>query len=720
MFIYLESLGIAGEKLTPVELVKGQDVVWDVHDGMMQLVVPVTFLEKLVLSLKNIGYKGVRKIVLFFVLCVLGVYLAFSRCAFSTTYHIGVTGVFVGFFMFFVISGVIAETDNSSFQRQWIYASETSAIIYWQLDDIKNQAHSYIEHGKAEILGERTAVTNEPRWSQFHRLKALDTDTIYYYRMVIVNPVTQRETKSDILTFTARKKTEAIRIPEQVFGPPFILDKAGATYILTQDVIADGTGFLITGTNISLDLDGHTVIFGHNTAEQVRGVWVNNKGKAIICNGRIVQGAKSKAYSTAIESRWRAEPTEIFGISTDVHLKCAYPIKFLGAAKDAHIHHNHLYSRVTEIENRHYPGNDLLRLDIKGGHIYVHDNLLTEGCHIGIRLAGEGPNVEVNYNDIRHHQQYVNGYAVVASCAGSYIHHNKVTSCGRGVHLTNEGIRFHDNYLDIYGHQQLSDLPKGSRPWKHQRVELHGVKFEGRLVKNCKIYNNFVRIIQRLPHDSDGNGSPEEKIISGVYARGRAAIIAPDRLVDITQDWEADRWQNYFVKYAPNLPPVRIIGNNSTTLFAAFKSKTPSEYIIYMKWEYVPATPLNVACYEPNAMNEVYSNTFVALTEYRQTRHRGYGDSGQWASSIHFVGMNRGQSQTGAYSIFIHDNQFISNDLFASADQPVNMTIRIKRNRFTLSATPLPTKGRMAFRKIGTSLENLLGSEENVFEDAVE
>ena len=70
------------------------------------------------------------------------------------------------------------------------------------------------------------------------------------------------------------------------------------------------------------------------------------------------QGARSKEYSAAVESRWRAAPTEVFGISTDVHLKCAYPMKFLGAAADAHIHHNNLYSRVTELESRHYPGND--------------------------------------------------------------------------------------------------------------------------------------------------------------------------------------------------------------------------------------------------------------------------------------------------------------------------------------------------------------------------
>jgi len=585
------------------------------------------------------------------------------------------------------------------------------------LGDVRSQALSYVEYGETEALGERTELTKELRWSQFHRLKSLKANSTYYYRMAIVDPSTQQEIRSRILKFTTQNKKNALRIPEQAQSPPFVLDKSDALYILTEDVVANGTAFVITGDNVTLDLNGHTVIFGGNSDEQVRGVWVKNEVKATVCNGHIVQGAKSKEYSTAVESRWRVQPTEIFGISTDVHLKCAYPIKFLGAAADVHIHHNHLYSRVTEIVSRHYPGNDLLRLDIKGGNVHVHDNLLTEGCHVGLRLTGEGPNVEADHNDIRHHQQYVNGYAIAASCSGMRIHSNKITSCGRGVHLTGEGIQLYDNYLDIYGHQQLSDMPQGARPFKHQSVELHGIKFEGRKVKNCRIYNNFVRIVQKLPRDSDGKGAPEDKLTSGVYVRSRASAIEPDKLVDSAQNWEDDRWKNYFVKYAPDLPPARITGNDATTLFADFESVPPLEYAIYIKWEYVPATPLNVACYDPNAMNEVYKNQFVALTEYKETRHGGYGDSGQWASAIHFVGMDKGQAQKDMYSVSIHDNQFVSNDLFASAGRPVNMIVLIKNNIFMLSDEPPVTEERRDFRNIGASLEEQIKTGGNVFEE---
>ena len=83
--------------------------------------------------------------------------------------------------------------------------------------------------------------------------------------MVIVDPTTQQETRSDILTLETRRRRNVIRIPESVQGPPFTLDEPGANYILTKDVTADSTAFVITGPNVTLDLDGHTIIFGNNT-----------------------------------------------------------------------------------------------------------------------------------------------------------------------------------------------------------------------------------------------------------------------------------------------------------------------------------------------------------------------------------------------------------------------------------------------------------------------
>lgn len=604
---------------------------------------------------------------------------------------------------------------GETFDRGWTHVSETSAVVCWAVGDIGRAARSYIEYGTPP---KKTPVTREARWAQWHRLTGLETGKTYSCRRVNVDPKTGAETRSQPFELTPTRKPKAIRIPEQVKGPPFVLDKAGATYVLTADVRAKGTAFEITAPDVTLELDGHTVVFGDDTAEQVRGVWAHNQGKATICNGHIVQGKRSKAYSAAVESRWREAFTEIFGVSTDVHLTCAYPVKFLGKATDVSIHHNHLYSRVVDIESRHYPGNDLLRLDISGGTISVHDNLLTEGCHVGIRLAGKDGKADVHHNDIRHHQQYVNGYAIAASCAGAEIHHNRITSCGRGVHLTQEGIRLHHSYLDLRGHQHLDDIPAKSRPFKHQRVELHGIKFEGSRVKGCIVHDNFVRIVQHQPVDSGGKGTPEDKVASGVYLRSTATALTRGRLSDASQQWEKDRWRDYFVKYAADRPPVRITGNDATSLAGDFQAAEAGAYVIYMKWDYVPATPLNVACYDPNAMNEVRDNTFVALTTYRKTRHGGYGNSGQWAAALYLVGMDKGPARPDSYSIWIHGNRFVSNDLFVGASGPVNMAVRVEGNRFELASTPPPTEGRTPFWRIGAQLEQRITEGGNTLQTA--
>ncbi|MEA2063141.1 MAG: fibronectin type III domain-containing protein, partial [Gemmatimonadota bacterium] len=527
----------------------------------------------------------------------------------------------VSLFLLFGLAPAGTAGADNYFQRQWSYVSETSAVVYWQLGDISSSATSFIEYGKTRDLGQATARTGSPRWSQLHRLTGLNTGVTYYYRMAVVDPRNDSVTRSDILQFTTRKQEDAVRIPTDLMArPPYVLDRADTRYILTRDIICDGTAFEITQDNITLDLDGHTVIFGDDTDNVAYGVLVAHRnGKTVIANGHIVQGRRSKESSAAVSSLKKPQPLEVFGISTDVRLKCAIPLD-LSSGPPAKIHHNHIYSRVTELESRHQPGNTLLLVGgdpiyLRIRNVHIHDNLLTEGCHRGIHLreviptVGSDPKVEVDHNDIRHHQQYVNGYAIIPS-ANSNIHHNKITSNGRAVHLNEEGIRFHDNYIDTRGHMHLSDVPARFRPFLHRLIELHGIKLEGRRVKNCKVYNNFVRIVQSPPRDSDGQGDPVNKMDNGVHVRSSATALCSDRLVDAAQHWEADRWKDYFVKYSPKLPPARIDSNDATTLFADFSQASPGDYSIYMKWTYVPPTPLNIACYDPNAMNEVYNNKF--------------------------------------------------------------------------------------------------------------
>lgn len=603
------------------------------------------------------------------------------------------------------------------FQRRWSFVSESSAIIYWQLKDISASARSYVEYGETKDLGDQTHISKKPRWAHFHRLIGLKTGSTYYYRMVAIDPESGSRTQSEIKKILPKKIKDAIHIPDDMSGStPYVLDKKDAYYLLTRDILAPGTAIEIAASGITLDLDGHTVVFGNDTPEQVYGVRFADPGNTRLCNGRIVQGKRSRDYSAAVTSRDRPVPTEIFGISTDVHLPNAFPM-MMTHANQMEIHHNNIYSRVTEIECRHYPGNALLRVYTYGGDIHIHDNIVTEGCHWGINVrisSRSAKNIEIDHNDIQHHQQYVNGYAL-APPSGALVHHNKVTSCGRGVHLKGDGTQFYSNYIDTKGHQQLSDYPARTRPFQHRLIELHGIKLEGRTVENSKVYDNFVRITQPLPVDSDGKGDPEDKMDNGVYIRSNAMKITSEKLIDPSQNWEKDRWRYYYVKYNPDLPAVKITGNDANTLFGAFEEAEASEYTIYMKWMYVPPTPLNIASYNPNGMNEVYNNTFIGITHYKNTRHGDYGDTGEWATGIMLIWMKYGAADPGKYSTYVHDNKFFSNDLFINTGTIVNMTVPIKHNTFTLLHEPFATEIENRIRGVGPGFEKQVRAGENVF-----
>lgn len=614
-----------------------------------------------------------------------------------------------------------ASEPGTYFQRRWVHVSENSAVIYWQADDISKEATGFVEYGTTEELGMQTAETKKPRNAQFHRLKGLDPGVTYFYKMVATDPAVGTRTESELMQLTTSLKEGTLYIPRDLTGtPPYMLGKTNGHYVLTQDFIANGTAFIIEGSGITLDLNGHTVIFGNNTTAQVFGIQVTNGDTCKVMNGIIIQGERSAEYSNAVRSfRSGNRGVEICGISTDVHLKNAQPMVF--RHDNLKIHHNDIYSRVIDLESRHYPGNVLLRVEANGKNVHLHDNLLTEGCHRAILVSSTTSltNVEIEFNDIQHHQQYVNGYAI-APGSDAKVHHNRITSTGRGIHITGANTELYNNYIDIRGHQHLDDLPAGSRPFLHHLIELHGIKLEGTNARNNKIYNNFVRITQLQPFDSEGRGEPEDKKDNGVYFRANASSIENGKLVDLQQNWEADRWQHYFVKYDENKPAVKITGNDATTLYGDFSEGQGSgEYTVYMIWNYVPPTPLNISCYDPNGMNEIYNNTFIGLTTYDVTRHGGYGDTGQWATSVMFVGMDKGAAEPGKYSVNLYNNQFFSNDLFVNSSSAINMDILSDNNTFSLTNEPFTTERTARIRNIGTVFEEELRNGSNIFNEEI-
>ncbi len=603
-----------------------------------------------------------------------------------------------------------------TFSDRWTYVSETSAALYWRDGAIGSASLSWVEYGPSRALGAASDSLRRPRWAHLHHLTGLAPGDTCFYRLVALDTLTGLRRESPLLSLVTVRQDSALRIPRDVAGPPYILDHPGASYILTQDLTVPGDGIRISAENVTLDLDGHTLTFGDSTDELVFGVRFSGQRAARLFNGRIVQGRRSGDYSCAVRSNSRPYSTEIAGISTDVHLRCAYPVNFLNQAVQLDLHHCHLYSRVAELQSRHYPGNALLRVALgAAGGVHIHDNLLTEGCHRAIMIEGDGPGIEIDHNDIQHHMQFVNGYAI-NSVRGVDIHHNRITSTGRGIHLTTPEVKVHSNYLDLKGHVDLDDMPQDSRPFQFRYVELHGIKFEEATATGCQVYDNFVRIVQHLPSDSQGRGEPLDRIDNGVFVRSTAAVVSATGLSDPGQKWEAGRWTGYWLKYSPELPAVRISGNEENSLSASITGAAGGEYSIYMPWTYVPATPLNIACYDPNASNEVWGNTFVALTEYSQPRHGDYGDSGEWASPLMFVDMNHGPAGSGGYSILIRDNTFISNDLFLNSSyEEVNMTVRLENNRFELVDSPPRTARTSRFRGVGAALEAVAQANGNQF-----
>lgn len=60
---------------------------------------------------------------------------------------------------------------------------------------------------------------------------------------------------------------------------PGILDEPGATYVLTRDVTVERTAFMVKDDHITLDLGGHTIIYGTAVGvDRCRGVFLRPGG----------------------------------------------------------------------------------------------------------------------------------------------------------------------------------------------------------------------------------------------------------------------------------------------------------------------------------------------------------------------------------------------------------------------------------------------------------
>ncbi len=337
--------------------------------------------------------------------------------------------------------------------HRWQYVSENSATLYWQSE---NPSTSYIEYGETSKYGLRTGTTtmpprefftgifDRPYYTQFHRLRGLEPDKTYHYRIISMGRNGTKVFGQD-QTLATKKIEGAIYFPAEDAESPYILDKSDVTYILTKDIRTGGTAIIYAGKgNVTIDLNGHTVTYNKfPSGEPVHGVQVKPwwKKNVKLVNGNIVQGWGKTAKSAPIRAR-AADGMEVAGIEATWIGPDCHGIDWR-EARNCFNHHNVFFDKGTKITNRHQG------LDVVHGGVTSMYNLVRRARHRG--LQGK---VETAFNEI-----YMDTWATNArACSGLKPHDNKIFGTGymvQGVAYgwgdDTEPKEIYNNHIELVG-----------------------------------------------------------------------------------------------------------------------------------------------------------------------------------------------------------------------------------------------------------------------------
>jgi hypothetical protein len=305
-----------------------------------------------------------------------------------------------------------------------------------------------------------------------------------------------------------------------------ILDQPGATYVLTKDVTAPRTAFMIKGNGITLDLRGHTITYGTEVGvdychgvflrpgggeESFKGVPLEGFGGGndfTLKNGRIVQGKQPVAPEGAItyrSGRMTGEEGDhprpgrychavyirgcdgflVTGVTTEVNSRDSNNIHVL-YCKGGEIAGNHCVSTVREISDRHWPGTQVIHVAPVGGPVDIHHNTIDGGGQWGVYVASEGNTghlIQVHHNVIRHRSYTTNGYALGCHAPNMRVYANVVKSIGRGAHLTANNVDFYNNIIE----------PRERPNPEYPSTRTHGIKLEH--PGHTQVHHNFCRVV---------------------------------------------------------------------------------------------------------------------------------------------------------------------------------------------------------------------------------
>jgi hypothetical protein len=250
-----------------------------------------------------------------------------------------------------------------------------------------------------------------------------------------------------------------------VTGPGVLT--AGA-YCVQQDLQCADSCFSVQGSNVTLDLNGHTITYGTgNTANRRHGIvgigCSTTKVDGNPCggtfnnftvkNGKIIQGGGG-AYSHAISfgpgggDGLVVENVEI--LVSGESAKAVYGT-YVGGAKVSGVK---AISTSLKVTNRHQLDGVLIGFHegVNESPVEISNSELIGSPQGGILATPPGS--KIHHNKVRLNSYYTNGFCFYGWGPNSEIYNNECDNtqgndAGRGVHVYTSGVSVHDNVLKV-------------------------------------------------------------------------------------------------------------------------------------------------------------------------------------------------------------------------------------------------------------------------------
>lgn len=307
----------------------------------------------------------------------------------------------------------------------WIHESRNSAAIGLETN---LPAKTRIEFGETQALGRSTAEPERYFFIHLHHVTGLEPERTYYYRAVAVDERGHIAT-TPLRTFQTHSFAGAVLIPGQLSGPPFVLNSANATYIVTEDIVAPTRAFSIKATGVTLDLNGHTITYDDGPALVENATWDKyvqsdistfgiysrgNFGGVRLLNGKVLQGRNSGSGNISygfnpVYFSLGTVLSEIAGVSVEYSGPSVGGI--IALYGNHHVHHNVVKDVGTVIDNRHQ---GIKAIEVANAEVAVHHNLIKRSRHQGIKPKGQ-----VRENEVHIDSYATNGFGIKPSASVS-------------------------------------------------------------------------------------------------------------------------------------------------------------------------------------------------------------------------------------------------------------------------------------------------------------